>query len=312
MTGHHVERKAGWDTHGLPVEIAVEQKLGFRRKDDIERYGIAKFNAQCREAVLEHLEDWKALTERIGYWVDLDDAYYTLDPGYVESVWWALKTMWDRDLLFEGHKVVHYCARCGTSLSSHEVAQGYQDVEDPSIYVRFGVVEPAGALRAGDTLLIWTTTPWTLVSNAAVAVDPESDLRAHGERRGARRGAGRARPRRGRRDRRPLHRRRDDRRALRAAVPVHPGGRSTARRGTPCCPADFVSADDGTGIVHTAIAFGEDDFRLGAEQGLAVVNPVRLDGTYDERDRPATRAAGSRTPTRTSIEDLRARGRLLR
>src|SRR5215207_9583137 len=173
MTGHHVERKAGWDTHGLPVEIAVEQKLGFTSKDDIERYGIAEFNRQCREAVLEHLEDWRALTERIAYWVDMDDAYYTLEPAYVESVWWALKTMWDRDLLYEGHKVVPYCARCGTALSSHEVAQGYKDVEDPSVYVRFGVTSPAGALREGDTLLVWTTTPWTLVANAAVAVDPE-------------------------------------------------------------------------------------------------------------------------------------------
>ena len=123
--------------------------------------------------MLEHLSDWRALTERIAYWVDLDDAYYTFEPSYIESVWWALKTMWDRDLLYEGHKVVPYCARCGTALSSHEVAQGYKDVEDPSIYVRFPVTRPAGALREGDDLLAWTTTPWTLASNAALAVDPE-------------------------------------------------------------------------------------------------------------------------------------------
>ena len=310
MTGHHVERKAGWDTHGLPVEIAVEQKLGFRHKDDIERYGIAKFNAQCREAVLEHLEDWKALTERIAYWVDLDDAYYTLDPGYVESVWWALKTMWDRDLLFEGHKVVHYCARCGTSLSSHEVAQGYQDVEDPSIYVRFGVVEPAGALRAGDTLLIWTTTPWTLVSNAAVAVDPgltyvrtangEVLAEALAERvlgegveiadrfTGAEMIGARYEP----------------------PFPFIPGS-EYGEKGHTVLPADFVSADDGTGIVHTAIAFGEDDFRLGAEQGLAVVNPVRLDGTYDERI-AGYEGRWVKDADQGLIDDLRARGRLLR
>ena len=165
-------RPAGTRT-ACPSRSPSSRSSGFTSKDDIERYGIAEFNAQCREAVLEHLEDWKALTERIAYWVDLDDAYYTFDPGYVESVWWALKTMWDRDLLFEGHKVVPYCARCGTALSSHEVAQGYKDVEDPSVYVRFPVVEPAGALREGDTLLVWTTTPWTLVANAAVAVDPE-------------------------------------------------------------------------------------------------------------------------------------------
>ncbi len=310
MTGHYVERKAGWDTHGLPVEIAVEQKLGFHHKDDIERYGIAKFNAQCREAVLEHLEDWKALTERIAYWVDLDDAYYTLDPGYVESVWWALKTMWDRDLLFEGHKVVPYCARCGTALSSHEVAQGYQDVEDPSVYVRFPVVEPAGALRAGDTLLIWTTTPWTLVSNAAVAVDPELTYvrTANGEVlaealavpvlgegveitdrfRGAELLGARYEP----------------------PFPFIPAS-EYGEKGHTVLPADFVSADDGTGIVHTAIAFGETDFQLGAEQGLAVVNPVRLDGTYDER---ITGYEGRwvKDADPDLIEDLRARGRLLR
>ncbi|HEX8685360.1 MAG TPA: class I tRNA ligase family protein, partial [Pyrinomonadaceae bacterium] len=171
MRGRYVERKAGWDCHGLPVEIAVEQKLGFKSKDDIERYGIAEFNAQCRESVFEFLEDWDRLTERIGFWVDLDDAYRTLDATYVESVWWALRTMWDKDLLYEGHKVVPYCARCGTALSSHEVAQGYKDVEDPSVYVKFPV-RGHGPLQEGDQLLIWTTTPWTLVSNAAVAVDP--------------------------------------------------------------------------------------------------------------------------------------------
>ena len=143
MRGRYVERKGGWDCHGLPVEIAVEQKLGFSSKDDIERYGIAEFNAQCRESVFEFLEDWNALTERIGFWVDLENPYRTLDPPYMESVWWALRTMWERDLLFEGHKVVPYCPRCGTALSSHEVAQGYEDVEDPSVYVTFPVTGPA-------------------------------------------------------------------------------------------------------------------------------------------------------------------------
>jgi isoleucyl-tRNA synthetase len=123
MRGRYVERKGGWDCHGLPVEIAVEQKLGFKSKDDIERYGIAEFNEQCRESVFEYLEDWNRLTERIGYWVDLEHAYRTLEPSYIESVWWALKTMWDRDLLYEGHKVVPYCARCGTALSSHATSR---------------------------------------------------------------------------------------------------------------------------------------------------------------------------------------------
>ena len=161
MRGRFVERKGGWDCHGLPVEIAVEQKLGFTSKDDIERYGIAEFNQQCRESVFEFLEDWTALTERIGYWVDLEHPYRTLDPDYIESVWWALKTMWEKDLLFEGHKVVPYCVRCGTALSSHEVAQGYQDVEDPSIYVTLPGHRAGGPAARRRRLLVWTTTPWT-------------------------------------------------------------------------------------------------------------------------------------------------------
>jgi isoleucyl-tRNA synthetase len=310
MTGHYVERKAGWDTHGLPVEIAVEQKLGFKSKEDIERYGIAEFNRQCREAVLEHLEDWRALTERIGYWVDMDDAYYTLDPNYVESVWWALKTMWDRDLLYEGHKVVPYCTRCGTALSSHEVAQGYKDVEDPSVYVRFPITRPARGLREGDVLLVWTTTPWTLVSNAAVAVDPdltyvrtangevlaealvERVLGADAEIVDRFEGVDMLEA------------------GYEAPFPFIPAD-AYGPKGHTVLPGDFVSADDGTGIVHTAIAFGEDDFRLGAEQGLKVVNPVRLDGTYDERIGPYA-GRSVKEADADLIEDLRSRGRIHR
>ena len=230
MTGHYVERKAGWDTHGLPVEIAVEQKLGFNTKEDIERYGVAEFNAKCREAVLEHLEDWRALTERIGYWVDLDDAYYTLDPSYVESVWWALKTMWDRDLLYEGHKVVPYCARCGTALSSHEVAQGYQDDEDPSVFVRFPVSQARRRAARGRRAARLDDDAVDARLERGGRRRPRADLRAHDLRRGARRGARRAGARRRRRDRGPVQRRRHGRRRLRAAVPVHPG-RGLRRQG---------------------------------------------------------------------------------
>jgi isoleucyl-tRNA synthetase len=175
MCGHYVERKGGWDCHGLPVELAVEAEIGSTSKDDIERYGIAKFNARCRELVLSHVEDWNRLTERIGFWIDLDDAYRTLDPDYIESVWWALKQIHSRGLLFEKFKVVPYCPRCGTALSSHELGQPdvYRDVVDPSVYVRLPVTDAHGPLHAGDELVVWTTTPWTLVSNAAVAVDPE-------------------------------------------------------------------------------------------------------------------------------------------
>ncbi len=159
MRGFYSERKGGWDCHGLPVEIAVQNQLGIESKLQIEEYGIAEFNQKCRESVFEYLEDWTRLTERIGYWVDLEHPYRTLDTDYIESVWWALRQLWDKDLLYEGFKVVPYCPRDGTSLSSHEVSLGYKDVEDPSVYVRYPVRRPAGALREGDTLLVWTTTP---------------------------------------------------------------------------------------------------------------------------------------------------------
>ena len=310
MRGHYVHRKGGWDCHGLPVEIAVEQKLGFTSKDDIERYGIAEFNAKCRESVFEFLEDWQRLTERIGFWVDLDDAYRTLDDTYVESVWWALQQLWEKDLLFEGHKVVPYCARCGTALSSHEVAQGYKEVDDPSVYVTFPVTEPSGPLNAGDKLVIWTTTPWTLVSNAAVAVDPDltyvrttdghvlakalvervlgEDARVETE----------------------FHGRAILGTRYEAPFPFIATG-EYGPNGHTVLAGDFVTAEDGTGIVHTAVAFGEDDYRLGAENGLTVVNPVRLDGTYDERIGPyAGRWVKDADPD--LVKDLEARGRLLR
>ncbi len=304
MRGHYVERRGGWDCHGLPVELAVEEELGFTQKDDIERYGIAEFNARCREKVLSHVEDWNRLTERIGFWIDLEHAYRTLDPDYVESVWWALKTIYEKGLLFERLKVVPYCPRDQVTLSSHELGQPdvYLDVLDPSVYVKLP--------SERGILLVWTTTPWTLVSNAAVAVDPE------------------------------LTYVKTDEGYIVAAAAVERVLGSEAKvverfngadlvglgyeapfefipasaygpKGHTVLPADFVSADDGTGLVHTAIAFGEDDFRLGEQQGLNVVNPVRLDGTYDERiGTYAGRKVKDADPD--LIEDLRARDRLLR
>jgi isoleucyl-tRNA synthetase len=310
MRGFYSYRKGGWDCHGLPVEIAVQSQLGIESKDQIEEYGIAEFNQKCRESVFEFLEDWTRLTERIGYWVDLEHPYRTLEPDYIESVWWALKQLWDRDLLYEGFKVVPYCPRDGTSLSSHEVSQGYKDVEDPSVYVRYPVTKPAGALREGDMLLVWTTTPWTLVSNAAVAVDPELTYvrstegyvlaealvgRVLGE------GAQVA-------DRFP------GREMVGAGYeppfPFIPAS-EYGDKGHTVLPADFVSAEDGTGIVHTAIAFGEDDFRLGAEHGLNVVNPVKADGTYDERIGPYA-GVFVKDADPDLVKDLEARGRMYR
>ncbi len=320
MRGHYVERKGGWDCHGLPVEIAVEQELGIASKAEIEAYGIAEFNAKCRASVFTFLEDWNALTQRIGFWIDLDAAYRTLDTEYVESVWWALQRIHEKGLLYEGHRVVPYCPRCGTALSSHEVALGYRDVIDPSVYVRFPVrgVHGAGGdvLQEGDELAVWTTTPWTLVSNAAVAAHP--DL-VYARARAADGGG-------------PVL-------VLAQALVEHVLGEGAqildtfpgsalegvaydppfpfipaseyGERGHTVLPADFVTAADGTGLVHTAIAFGEDDFQLGRAFGLAVINPVRLDGTYDERIGPY---AGRfvKDADADLVEDLRARGRLLR
>ena len=315
MRGHLVERKGGWDCHGLPVEIAVEQQLGLHNKHDIEAYGIAEFNQRCRESVFEFLEQWDALTERIAFWVDLDDAYRTLDPPYVESVWWSLRQIWDKDLLYEGHKVVPYCPRCGTALSSHELALGYKDVDDPSVYVRFPVTEDGGPLQAGDELLVWTTTPWTLASNAAVAVDPELTY---------------VRAKAGRLERPAVLAEALVERVLGEGVevlarfpgaaldgvryePPFPfiGGSEFGERGHTVLLGDFVSAEDGTGIVHTAIAFGEDDFRLGEQYGLAVVNPVRLDGTYDERIR-GFEGVFVKDADAGLVADLERRDRLLR
>ena len=261
---------------------------------------------QCRESVFEFLEDWNALTERIGFWIDLDDAYRTLDADYVESVWWALQPMCDKGLLYEGHKVVPYCPRCGTALSSHEVAQGYQDVEDPTSTCSFPVTRAGGPLSAGDTLLVWTTTPWTLVSNAAVAVDPElTYVRAQ---RAADAVLAEALVERvlgedaesvdrfpGRSSSAP-----PTSRPSRSSPPSEYGD-----KGHTVLPGDFVSADDGTGIVHTAIAFGEDDFRLG--QQTASTSSTRSGSTAPTTSASArSPAAGSRTPTPTWSPTSRA------
>jgi isoleucyl-tRNA synthetase len=315
MCGFYVERKGGWDCHGLPVELAVEAELGFTSKDDIERYGIAEFNARCRERVLSHVEDWNRLTERIGFWIDLDDAYRTLDPAYVESVWWALKTIHDHGLLYEKFKVVPYCPRDQVTLSSHELGQpgAYRDVIDPSAYVRLPVIDPAQPLGPGDELLVWTTTPWTLVSNAAVAVDPELSYARARVKEGvfvvAEALVGRILGE----DAEVLGRFPGGQLVGSRYEPPFPfiGGEEYGPKGHTVLPADFVTAEEGTGLVHTAVAFGEDDFRLGEQQGLNVINPVRLDGSYDQRIGPyANRWVKDADPD--LVEDLRARGRLLR
>jgi isoleucyl-tRNA synthetase len=306
MRGHFVPRKAGWDCHGLPVELEIEKELGFTSKADIERFGIAEFNARCRESVLRYIDEWNELTRRIGFWIDTDDAYYTLSNDYIESVWWSLKTVWDKGLLTEGYKVVPYCPRCGTALSSHEVALGYRDTVDPSVYVRFPLEEDPGV-----SLLAWTTMPWTLLPHAAIAVDPEvtyvrarlGDERLILAERLAAQVLGEEAEIEERMPGSALL-------GLRYEAPF-PYIRDYGPRGHTVLPGDFVSIEDGTGVVHTGAAFGEDDFRLAEENGLTIHNPVRPDGTFDERTGPFA-GLGVREADPKIIEALRESGRLFR
>ncbi len=292
MCGYRVARKAGWDCHGLPVELEVERELGITSKEEIEDFGIAEFNQRCRESVFRYVEDWSKLTERIGFWIDLDDAYVTLDNDYIESVWWALRRIWDDGRLYESDKVVPYCPRDGTALSSHEVALGYHDVEDPSVYVRMPVEQratsneqrgPSAPLRDGDSLLVWTTTPWTLITNAAIAAGEEiTYARARHEGEVLVLAEGLVEKVLGE-DAEVLDRFPGSELAGVAYEPPFDYITDYGPRGHTVLLGDFVSTDEGTGLVHTAIAFGEDDFRLGEQYGIKLQNPVDLRGRFDER-----------------------------
>jgi isoleucyl-tRNA synthetase len=324
MRGYRVERKGGWDCHGLPVEIAVEQKLGISHKSEIEgTVGIERFNAECRASVFAFLQEWDRLTERIGFWLDLEHAYRTLDETYIESVWWALAQIDARDLLYEGHKVVPYCPRCETTLSSHEVALGYRDVVDPSVFLKLKVS------GGEERLLVWTTTPWTLPGNVAVAVSPTA--------RYARVRVGEeifvlaeARVEAVLGDGAEVLERFDGS-TLVARYGGYDGPVFAAedrQRGTlPILADEFVTTEDGTGIVHLAPAFGEEDYRVSAaapevpfDPTIAgtLYNPVKPDGTYDGRvrSREGTSYEGRfvKDPglTEELISDLRERGLLLR
>jgi isoleucyl-tRNA synthetase len=305
MKGYQVVRKAGWDTHGLPVEIEVEKQLGIRSKDEIEKYGVTGFNKKCKESVFKYEREWVAFTKRIGFWLDLDHPYVTCTNDYVESVWHILKKMWDAGVIYRGHKVLPYCPRCGTPLSSHEVSQGYAEKEDPSIYVRFKIKEDPET-----SLLVWTTTPWTLVSNVAVAVHPGMTylkVRHKGEQliiaeRRAEAVLGK--------DYDILERKKGA-----ELVGLHyqaPYAYARAEgRAHIVVPADFVTMDDGTGLVHTAPAFGADDYNLGRAENLAFVNPVLEDGTFAEEVTPwKGRFVIDANPSIN--EDLKSRGMLFR
>ncbi|WP_213974180.1 isoleucine--tRNA ligase [Tepidanaerobacter acetatoxydans] len=280
MTGYRVDRKAGWDTHGLPVELEVEKQLGISGKPQIESYGVENFIKKCKNSVFTYEEEWRKMTERVGFWIDMDNPYVTYHNTYIESVWWALKQIWEKGLLYKGNKVVPYCPRCGTSLSSHEVAQGYKEVEDPSVFVKFPV-----AGKENTYFLVWTTTPWTLPSNVALAVKDTYTyvmVEQCGERLILAEG------------------RLETLEGEYTIIDKFPGEKLVSLKYEPIFPffeeekdkayyvvtADFVTLEDGTGIVHIAPAFGEDDSRVGHEYGLPVIQPVDAQGKFTEKVSP--------------------------
>ena len=280
MKGRYVTRKAGWDCHGLPVEIAVEKELGFSGKGDIEKYGISQFNDKCRDSVTRHVDAFTTMTNRMGFWVDFDQAYWTMAPEYVESVWWSLKEIWKKGLLVQDHRVAPYCPRCGTGLSDHELAQGYETVVDPSVYVRFPVTSGELA-KLNASLLVWTTTPWTLVSNTAIAVHPDvtyvvveatvddkSEVLVVAE---------------------PLLSSVAGEHRILKSLTGKELERTTYKRPLDLIEipdshfvvlATYVTTEDGTGLVHQAPAFGADDLQVCRGYGLPVVNPIAPDGTF--------------------------------
>ena len=307
MKGKYVTRKAGWDCHGLPVEIAVEKELGFSGKGDIEKYGIAAFNDKCRDSVTRHVDAFTTMTNRMGFWVDFDQAYWTMAPEYVESVWWSLKEIWKKGLLVQDHRVAPYCPRCGTGLSDHELAQGYETVTDPSVYVRFPVT--SGELAdLGAALLVWTTTPWTLVSNTAIAVNPEVDyvvVEVIVE---------------------------ENREVLVVAEPLISAlsgevkilktvkgkdlERVTYKRPLDLIEipdshyvvlANYVTTEDGTGLVHQSPAFGADDLAVCRAYGLPVVNPIAPNGTFLS-EVPLVGGLFFKDADKTLVKELKSRG----
>jgi isoleucyl-tRNA synthetase len=305
MRGRHVARKGGWDCHGLPVEVEVEKELGLSGKTQIRDFGIEEFNRRCRESVYRYVEEWSALTERMGMWLDTEGAYWTLNDSFIETVWWLFRQMWDKGLLYEGFKVVPYCGRCGTALSSHEVAQGYKDITEDSVYVRFPVIG-----RDFD-LVVWTTTPWTLISNVAAAVGPEVEyvrVRRPGGGRDVVLGRDRVEAVLGEvgweivetlrapdlvglRYERPFE-----------FVPIDDDANRVVI-------ADFVTTVDGSGIVHLAPAFGEVDREVGDAEGLPTLNPVDTAGRFEAVVGPfAGQFVKEADPD--IIDALRAAGRL--
>lgn len=307
MQGFRVERKAGWDTQGLPVEVEVEKTLGIKSKSEIVEFGEVRFNQECKNSVFKYLREWEELTARMGYWIDLKNAYITFHNEYIESVWWALKRFFDAGLIYKGYKILPFCPVCESPLSSHEVAQGYQDLKDPSVYAKFRITNGP---HAGSDFLVWTTTPWTLPSNAALAVNPEQTYvkinTAGGE------SLILAKPR------------------LEAVTEEYTIAEEISGKDLEnteyeqlfkflkhdgkaffVVPGDFVTMEDGTGIVHIAPAFGEDDYNTGLKYSLPVFKAVGKDGKFTEAVTPYS-GMNFKEADLQIINDMKQSGRLYR
>jgi isoleucyl-tRNA synthetase len=310
MRGYHVSRRGGWDTHGLPVEIEVEKQLGFTNKQQIDEYGIDKFNELCRKSVFTYIQEWEKLTDRIAFWVDLEDAYVTYTNDYIESVWWILKNFWEQDLLFKGYKIVPYCPRCGTPLSDHEVALGYDEATDPSVFVRMPLVD-----KPDTSLLVWTTTPWTLPANVAVAAHPDVDYVTV------------ERDNNGTKEKLILAKNLLEKVFRDEEVKVVDSFKGKKLKGLKYQPlftfvpvdkpayyvvlGDFVTTEDGTGLVHQAPAFGAEDMEMSKQYDLPVLLTVQPDGTFIPEITP-WRGIFVKDADPQIIQDLDARGLMFR
>ncbi|MEY4747702.1 MAG: hypothetical protein RLZZ416_751 [Candidatus Parcubacteria bacterium] len=312
MRGYHVRRKAGWDTHGLPVELEVEKEIGSKNKKDIETFGIAEFNKKCKESVLRYIDEWQKFSDRIAFWQDYDHTYFTFDNSYIESVWNILKTAHEKKLLYKDYKVVPWCPRCGTALSSHEVAQGYDEAKDPAVYVKFKVV------GKNEYILAWTTTPWTLPGNVALAVGADVTYVKtkidHALVWLAKERLAVVAP-----DAEILEEKKGSDLVGVAYEPLFPYLKNSApakmhgafEKAYQVYTANFVSTEDGTGVVHTAVMYGADDFELGTKLGLPKHHLVNEDGTFSHN---AGAFAGIfvKQADALIVEDLRSRGLLLK
>jgi len=307
MQGFSVPRKGGWDCHGLPVEVQVEKKLGLKSKKDVEEYGIGKFIEKCRQDVFSNIEDWSASTKELDYWIDLEHPYVTMDNNYIESVWWSLKELYKKGLLYEGYKVVPFCPRCGTPLSSHEVSQNYKDIKEDSVYIAFQLAE-----KKGEYILAWTTTPWTLPGNVALAVGPEIDYVKIKLSDGDKLILGKDKLDLIKGDYEILEELKGKDLVGLEYKPLYEIEELKNENSYKVISADFVTTEDGTGIVHTAVMYGEDDYKLGKEAGLPEVHTVGQDGKFLDISPEFIRGKYVKDAEKDIMDDLKKRHQLFK